>query len=1036
VPLRSVEAASRDDAIAAAREQFGPQARVVGVRRVRSGGVLGFFATERYVAEVAAEPPGRPVVPVPASARTADTDVDDDSAPADFSSPLASAAPARARAAAPARNGAAAWAAEAAARTPDGEPAVRTAARTTTPAAARSSAPAWKPAPVHPAAVAPRVDDDRVSELAGLLTSQQPESSTPAYARAAFPRAAFPRTGSEPAASLFGDQADEPHEDQRVLPTAPVSGAPSPFTAALARMVAGDQDVRQAVKEVLDQPAGAFARAVTTPSPTRPGPVAPAESSVEPPAAPQEEETVGDPVVAPTSAVMDRPVEVPTWAAEPELPATAVSPREEAIADLLRGALAQGHSDEALAGILRKVLAGASPQAALTEPEVAAPVPAPAMAPSAPRVAIADNIPAAVVPAPVEPAPVAPAAVIPAPVVEEVAPEAPMFEDAVEQTPVVEHVATEAPVFDDVVVADDAAFAAPEPEAQNLSAWTFGSAQLFGDVTTVAQPHMWGIDVPQVTLWGEPVEDPAPAVEAPSWDLAVSAPSGAGQAAAPIWAEVAEQESSVDAALDRAAAEPVAEAVTESVAAIDDAVPAEAVAETAVEEIVVEEIVVEEIVEEQTFEAEVAEMEPVLARTASDPAPMMSLDATTIMPPLSLLPPLPSSRGRGRGRPPVPMSSSRSSAARAAATPAATPEVELTAPAAADPAPAQTPRVDAGLFDDAPTVKTPPVRPSVVETAAQPPAPYFLATVTRLPVAPLMAAPETPEMAESADLDEPVDTAPVVVEPEAVQAAVVEAPVEVAVEAPAVVEAPPAEGTVPAMAGGPTAPAPLAPMTPADVVSRLETLGVPTRFLGASFADDVAVHGAYAALTHALALRLSKAPELPSGAGEVLFVVGPGVETLRTAQSLAASLRLDPDRVQWATRGDLAGLAPKASRMTTVETAIDRRQEAADAGTVTIVAVDAPLRTDAYWMSQMLAIWSPVAVWAVVEATRKPEDLEPWIDGLPRVDALVVQDTDLSADPAAVLRQVALPVALLDGVPATPHRWASLLCERLESTKA
>ncbi|TFV68480.1 hypothetical protein E4P40_23320, partial [Blastococcus sp. CT_GayMR20] len=98
MPLRSVEAASRDDAIAAAREQFGPQARVVGVRRVRSGGVLGFFATERYVAEVAPEP-ARPSVPVPAPARADDEDV----APADFSSPLASAAPARARAAAPAR---------------------------------------------------------------------------------------------------------------------------------------------------------------------------------------------------------------------------------------------------------------------------------------------------------------------------------------------------------------------------------------------------------------------------------------------------------------------------------------------------------------------------------------------------------------------------------------------------------------------------------------------------------------------------------------------------------------------------------------------------------------------------------------------------------------------------------------------------------------------------------------------------------------------------------------------------------------------
>jgi hypothetical protein len=84
----------------------------------------------------------------------------------------------------------------------------------------------------------------------------------------------------------------------------------------------------------------------------------------------------------------------------------------------------------------------------------------------------------------------------------------------------------------------------------------------------------------------------------------------------------------------------------------------------------------------------------------------------------------------------------------------------------------------------------------------------------------------------------------------------------------------------------------------------------------------------------------------------------------------------------------------------------------------------------------MLAIWTPAAVWAVVEATRKPEDLEQWLDGLPRVDALAVQDTDLSADPAAVLARLDTPVALLDGVPATAHRWASLLCERLETLEA
>jgi hypothetical protein len=337
--------------------------------------------------------------------------------------------------------------------------------------------------------------------------------------------------------------------------------------------------------------------------------------------------------------------------------------------------------------------------------------------------------------------------------------------------------------------------------------------------------------------------------------------------------------------------------------------------------------------------------------------------------------------------------------------------VEVTAPeapAAAEVA-IETPRVDAGLFADAPTVPTSvtspaPTRPPVVETSSLPP---FLATVTRLPVAPLQAGPETAELTEREDVEPAKDEAPA-------------APADITPAEP-VADAPTPATDSPA-AGG--------------VTRRLEALGVPAGFLGASFADDAAAHGTYAALTRALAVRLPKPPELPTGAGEILFVVGPGVETLRTAQSLAASLRLDPDRVQWATRGDLAGLAPQASRMTTVETAIDRRQDAATAGTVTIVAVDAPLRSDTYWMSQMLTIWSPVAVWAVVEATRKPEDLEPWLHGLPRVDALVVQDTDLSADPAAVLRQVAVPVALLDGVPATAHRWASLLCERLESTKA
>jgi hypothetical protein len=223
----------------------------------------------------------------------------------------------------------------------------------------------------------------------------------------------------------------------------------------------------------------------------------------------------------------------------------------------------------------------------------------------------------------------------------------------------------------------------------------------------------------------------------------------------------------------------------------------------------------------------------------------------------------------------------------------------------------------------------------------------------------------------------------------------------------------------------------MAPTPCAGLIADLRDLGLPTELLGARFADDVADLGTYAALTRALAAGMPAAPQLPGGAGEVLFVVGPGVETLTAARSLAASLHLDPDRVQWATRGQLAGLAPRSSRVTTVDTAVARRDEAARAGTMTVVAVDAPLRTDTYWMAQMLGVWNPSAVWAVVDATRKPEDVEPWLDGLQRLDALMVQNADLSADPAAIL-DLPLPVALLDGLPATPHRWASLLCERLE----
>jgi hypothetical protein len=346
-----------------------------------------------------------------------------------------------------------------------------------------------------------------------------------------------------------------------------------------------------------------------------------------------------------------------------------------------------------------------------------------------------------------------------------------------------------------------------------------------------------------------------------------------------------------------------------------------------------------------------------MARTASDPAPL-PMDATMILPPLSLMPPqlfgttggmppLLSSRPAippaRRGRPPVP-----------ASRPAVTSRPHVATRPVPIPVPIASRAVSA--------------LPAAEETGTR------LATVTRL---------------------------------------------------------------VPATSSSSTALAPFTVSGAEELVVQLLTLGLPDFLLGPDFTADAAARGVYAALTRTLAERLPVAPHLPAESGEVLMVVGPGAETFAAARSLALSLRLEPEDVQWAASGALAGLAPEGSRITSLETAAERQRTSTTRGTVTIIAVDAPLRTSGGpWLEHMLAVWSPSAVWAVLDSTRKPEDLVPWLNGLPSLDAVIVQDTDATADPAAVLNHVSVPVALVDGARATAHRWASLLCERLEEMEA
>jgi hypothetical protein len=97
----------------------------------------------------------------------------------------------------------------------------------------------------------------------------------------------------------------------------------------------------------------------------------------------------------------------------------------------------------------------------------------------------------------------------------------------------------------------------------------------------------------------------------------------------------------------------------------------------------------------------------------------------------------------------------------------------------------------------------------------------------------------------------------------------------------------------------------------------------------------------------------------------------------------------------------------------------------------TLVVVDArPGSAELGWAKAVLTTLEPSGAWGVVDAGRKPEDIEGWADDLGGLDALLVEGLGATTSPATVL-QVGIPTARLDGRPADPASWAALLSSRL-----
>ena len=178
-------------------------------------------------------------------------------------------------------------------------------------------------------------------------------------------------------------------------------------------------------------------------------------------------------------------------------------------------------------------------------------------------------------------------------------------------------------------------------------------------------------------------------------------------------------------------------------------------------------------------------------------------------------------------------------------------------------------------------------------------------------------------------------------------------------------------------------------------------------------------------------MRLPEPPAARLGDGDVLALVGETTAAMRLARDVAAETRLPADAITLVSRGGTTERLPARLRASGPESAAQRRAQWSRRTHPTIVVVDAPLSLrGVQWAAETLIALQPCTTWAVVEASRKPEDVRAWVERLGRVDALAVDDIDSTADPASVLG-VGVPVARLDGRPATRSAWAGVLAARL-----
>lgn len=201
------------------------------------------------------------------------------------------------------------------------------------------------------------------------------------------------------------------------------------------------------------------------------------------------------------------------------------------------------------------------------------------------------------------------------------------------------------------------------------------------------------------------------------------------------------------------------------------------------------------------------------------------------------------------------------------------------------------------------------------------------------------------------------------------------------------------------------------------VLNRLAELGVP-----ASVLNQLPAEPSTADLAGALS-GLPRASSSRPDEGEVIAILVEPGEADAAGSRIARRWRMD--------RGNVAGRSG-SSRLSGDRQAARLADEARRSGEPQLLVLDAELNGfDAEWAGDILAAAQPDRVIAVVDATRKPHDIDSWLTAITgMVDAIMLVNTSSTATPAAVLG-LGIPVSEIDGRPGTPAEWASLLMARV-----